>query len=445
MTPAPMSEPRPRPAWRRLLTGNVLWLSAASFLNDASSEMIFPLLPVFLIGTLGAGPAFLGIVEGVAETTASFVKLAGGWLSDRMGRRRTLVGWGYGLAAVTRPLMALAMAPWHVLGIRFADRVGKGVRTAPRDALLAESVDVGVRGRAFGVHRAADHAGAILGPVLASGLLLLWPGELRLVFLLAAVPAAAAVAAVVGRVREIHLEGGRDISPPPPSSGSALADGAATPRESTVPGTSPKGGGVAAGAAPLRNRSFLAYLAILVLFTLGNASDAFLLLRAEELGVALAFIPMLWALLHGSKMAWNVAGGALADRMGPVPVIATGWLVYAGTYAGFALAYRDWHAWVLFAVYGLFYGLTEPTEKVLVAALAPTAVRGRAFGAYHFAVGIAALPASVVFGVVWQARGATAAFFLGAGLALLAALALPWALRDSGRPRDTFSGGTLTP
>ena len=398
---------RDGPVWRRLLGGNVLWLSAASCLNDASSEMIFPLLPVFLVGTLGAGPAFLGLVEGVAETTAAFVKLGGGWLSDRVGRRRALVGWGYGVAAATRPLMAAALAPWHVLTIRFADRVGKGVRTAPRDALLAESVEPAIRGRAFGVHRAADHAGAILGPVLAAGILLLRPGELRLVFLLAALPAALAVLAVVARVRE--------IAPGEPTG----RTGEPAPR-------------VLTGSVPDRSTfrpPFLRYLGVLVLFTLGNASDAFLLLRAEALGVGLALVPILWSVLHVSKMVWNVVGGALADRVGPVPAIVAGWLVYAGTYAGFAVADSAWHAWALFGAYGLFYGLTEPTERSLVASLASSEGRARAFGAYHFAIGIAALPASVIFGVVWEVLGVDAAFYLGAGLALVSALLLPFALR----------------
>ena len=404
----------PRSVWRRLLAGNVLWLSAASFLNDASSEMIFPLLPVFLVGTLGAGPAFLGIVEGVAETTAAFVKLGGGWLSDRVKRRRALVGTGYGLAALTRPLMAAAMAPWHVLAIRFTDRVGKGVRTAPRDALLAESVESDTRGRAFGLHRAADHAGAILGPVLASAILLLWPGELRRVFLLAAIPAGLAVAAVVVKVREIRPTG-------------AVRPGA--PTNAPSPGSTPDQEGVALNV----QRGFVGYLVVLVVFTLGNASDAFLLLRAEQLGVGVALVPILWSALHVSKMAWNVVGGALADRVGPVPAIIAGWLVYAATYAGFALADTAWHAWALFAVYGLFYGLTEPTEKALVASLAPSAARARAFGAYHFAIGIAALPASVIFGVVWERIGVGAAFGLGAGLALVAAVALPVVLRSGVR------------
>lgn len=397
-----------RSLWRRLLAGNVLWLSVASFLNDVSSEMIFPLLPVFLVATLGAGPAFLGLVEGVAETTASFVKLAGGWLSDRIGRRRALVGWGYGVATVSRPLMAAAMAPWHVLGIRFADRVGKGIRTAPRDALLAESAARTARGRAFGLHRAADHAGAILGPLVASGLLLLWPGRLRLVFLLAVLPAGLATLVVLLRVREIRPPDPVDAFGPDPVPGAAADP---EPGKAAVP----------------RGR-FLGYLAVLVLFTLGNASDAFLLLRSRDLGVPLAAIPMLWGTLHVSKMVFNVAGGALSDRVGPRPAILGGWLIYAATYAGFALAGAAWHAWALFLAYGLFYGLTEPTERVLVARVAPPAVRARAYGAYHFAIGIAALPASVLFGVVWQRFGAPVAFLMGAALALTAAALLPLAV-----------------
>ena len=429
--------------WRRLLAGNVLWLSVASFLNDASSEMIFPLLPVFLVGTLGAGPAFLGIVEGVAETTAAFVKLAGGWLSDRVRRRRALVGSGYGLAALTRPLMAAALAPWHVLALRFTDRVGKGVRTAPRDALLAESVPADTRGRAFGLHRAADHAGAILGPVIAAGILLLWPGQLRLVFLLAAIPAALAVGAVVVKVREIKPSAAvpGSAAPKPEDTGEpGNATDTATSRssfphraESESPDSTANTAlpGSSAGPGDGVGKGFTGYLVVLVIFTLGNASDAFLLLRAEQLGVGLALVPILWSALHVSKMAWNVVGGALADRIGPTPAIITGWGVYAATYAGFGLADSPWHAWALFGLYGLFYGLTEPTEKALVASLAPSESRARAFGAYHFAIGIAALPASVIFGAVWETVGVEAAFGLGAALALVAAVALPLVLRAS--------------
>lgn len=425
--------------WRGLLGGNVLWLSVASFLNDASSEMIFPLLPLFLVGTLGAGPAFLGLVEGVAETTASFVKLGGGWLSDRLRRRRPLVGWGYALAATTRPLMAAAALPWHVLALRFTDRVGKGVRTAPRDALLAESVGERRRGRAFGLHRAADHAGAVLGPLLAAGILLLAPGRLRLVFLLALLPAAGAVLVVWTRVREV---------PPAAREGDAPGAGPARPDPTGVAAAPDPAPGPAtaspATSAPIDPR-FRGFLAVLILFTLGNASDAFLLLRAADLGVATAAVPLLWGALHVSKTGWNVVGGVVADRLGARPALVAGWLVYAVVYAGFAVAGEAWHAWALFLAYGLFYGLTEPGEKVLVAAMAGSAARARAFGAYHFAIGIAALPASVVFGVLWETTGAHAAFLLGAGLALAAAVLLPLATRPadgpSPAPRPARHGG----
>lgn len=391
------------------LRGNVLWLSLVSLLNDAASEMIYPLLPFFVVSTLGAGPALLGLIEGVADATSSLAKLGSGWLSDRIGKRKALVGWGYGVAAVARPLIALASAPGHVLAVRFGDRVGKGLRTAPRDAILAGSVAPERRGTAFGVHRAADHAGAVLGPLLASGLLLLLPsllpgldsdGVLRVVFALALIPGLAAVATVVIAVRDVG-------SAPAPSPGPVRA----------------------VAAAPDRfDPRFRAYLGVLVVFTLGNASDAFLLLRAQQLGVAMALVPILWGALHVSKSLWSVAGGVLADRLGPRRAIVAGWLVYAGVYAGFAVAGAEWHVWALFLAYGLFYGLTEAPEKALVARLAGESARGLAFGSYHFAIGVAALPASLLFGWIWQAFGAAAAFGFGAALALVSAVALPLAV-----------------
>lgn len=392
------------PARRRaLLGGNVLWLSVASFLNDAASEMIYPLLPFFLTATLGAGPAFLGLLEGVAESASSLLKLAGGWVADRTGRRRALVAWGYGIAAVARPLIGLAAAPAQVLAIRFADRLGKGLRTAPRDALLADSVPPERRGTAFGIHRASDHAGAVAGPLLASALLLLYPGQLRLVFLLALVPGLLTVLVLLLRVRD-------------------------TPRAAPPSGS---GGPARPGLRGL-GPAFPRYLAVVVLFTLGNSTDAFLLLRAQQLGVAPAAIPLLWAALHVSKTAWSVPGGMVADRFGARRSVVAGWAWYAAVYAGFALAAAEWHAWALFSAYGLFFGLTEAPEKALVARLAPAGMGGRAFGAYHFAVGVAALPASVLFGLAWEGLGARAAFLLGAGVALLAAALLPLALRGSG-------------
>jgi MFS family permease len=382
-----------------LLRGNVLWLSVVSLLNDAASEMIYPLLPLFLTGSLGVGAAFVGIVEGAAESLSSLLKLAGGWASDRLGRRHALVAWGYGIAALGRPLVAVATAGWQVLAVRMADRVGKGLRSAPRDALLAESVPEARRGEAFGVHRAADHAGAVVGPLLATGILLLYPGDLRRVFALALIPGLLTVAVAVWMVRD----------PRPAASATAVR---AAP-DVRLSGLGPR---------------FPRLLGVLALFALGNASDAFLLLRARELGVATALIPLLWGALHASKSLWSLVGGRLSDRVGARGAIAGGWVVYALVYAGFAAAWAPWHAWALFLVYGLFYGLTEAPEKVLVAAMAPAGLRGRAFGAYHFVVGVVALPASVLFGTLWEGFGAVAAFLAGAGLAGVAALLLPLAL-----------------
>ncbi|MBW3571642.1 MAG: MFS transporter [Gemmatimonadetes bacterium] len=387
------------------MRGNVLWLSAASFLNDAASEMIYPLLPLFLAGTLGAGAAFVGLVEGAAESASSLLKLASGWMADRSGRRKRLTVAGYGIAALGRPLIALAVAGWHVLAVRLLDRVGKGLRTAPRDALLAESVPEDRRGAAFGLHRAADHAGAVAGPLMASALLLALDGHLRTVFALAVIPGLLTVAVVAGKVRETAPAPRAAVAPAPP-----------LPRLRQLGPVLPR------------------YLGVLVLFTLGNASDAFLLLRAHQVGVPTAAIPLLWGALHVSKSAWSAWGGRWSDRVGARTAIVAGWLVYAAVYAGFALVDAQWQVWALFVVYGLFFGLTEGPEKALVAGLAPAGLRGSAFGAYHAAIGLAALPASVLFGAVWQAFGSPAAFAMGAAIALAAALLLPLALPPRAAP-----------
>lgn len=401
---ADLTEPEKRAPG--LMRGNVLWLSAASFLNDAASEMIYPLLPLFLAGTLGAGAAFVGIVEGAAESASSLLKLASGWIADRTGRRKRLTVIGYGIAAVGRPLVSIAAVGWHVLAVRLLDRVGKGLRTAPRDALLAESVPEDRRGAAFGLHRAADHAGAVAGPLIASALLLALDGDLRTVFALAIVPGLLTVAVVAWKVRETAPAARPGEAPAPP-----------LPRLGELGPTLPR------------------YLGVLVLFTLGNASDAFLLLRASQVGVPTPAIPLLWGVLHVSKSAWSVWGGRWSDRVGARIAIITGWMVYAAVYAGFAFVDAQWQVWALFVVYGLFFGLTEGPEKALVAGLAPPGLGGSAFGAYHAAIGLAALPASVVFGLVWQAFSSQAAFGMGAAIALAAALLLPLALpRDSRHP-----------
>jgi MFS family permease len=372
----------------------------------------------------------------VAESTAAFLKLGSGWLSDRVRRRKPLVFWGYAIASVARPLVGLVSASWQLLAVRFADRVGKGIRSAPRDALLAESVPADRRGLAFGVHRAADHAGAVLGPLLASGLLLLLPGKLRWVFLLALIPGLLSLLVILLKVREQRAAASGQVVAA--AAAGAAATGALRERrpERVARGQQPAD---APGGLVRRMRSAARgplgpFLLVLVLFTLGNATDAFLLLRAQDLGVPLALIPLLWGAHHVSKMGWNVAGGLIADRLGPQRAIVAGWLVYALTYAAFAFAGSAWHAWALFLLYGLFYGLTEAPEKALVARLAHAGRRGSAFGAYHFAIGIAALPASFIFGLIWSAQGARTALLFGASLALLAAVALPLLVRVPAEP-----------
>ncbi len=391
---------------RTKLPRTVKALSAVSLFTDASSEMIYPLLPAFLTATLGVSAAWVGIIEGTADAVASLLKLASGWWSDRMPRRKPLVVFGYGLASVLRPLVAFASAGWQVLAIRVGDRVGKGIRGAPRDAMIADAVPANERGRAFGVQRAADHAGAFIGPLIAF-VLLQWVGvSVRTVFLLAAVPAAVAMVVVVFVLKE---DGGRTSA----VGGGRLAVGAATAANGQPPTSN----------APL-GAPFWRYLAVLVLFTLGNSTDAFLLLRASQLGVSAATIPLLWAALHVVKSATSIPAGAWSDRVGRRTMIAAGWLWYALVYLGFALASSMWHAWALFIAYGLFFGLTEAVERALVADLVPASRRGTAFGWYNGVIGAAVLPASVVFGLLWDWRGSAFAFTVGAASAALASVAL---------------------
>ena len=391
---------------RARLGRNVIALAAVSFFTDVSSEMIYPLLPLFLSGVLGASASAIGAIEGAAESTAALLKLASGWWSDRVRRRKPLVLLGYALATVVRPLVAIAHAASHVLAIRLVDRIGKGIRTAPRDALIADSVDPSIRGRAFGFHRAADHAGAVVGPLVAFAALT-WGGmTMRTVFWLAAIPGALAMVVLIVAVRDTSRGGPPDehVMRHAPDQRHLVA---ATPIEPPPP-----------------DPRFRRYLGVLLLFTLGNSTDAFLLLRAADLGVPVALAPVLWAFLHLVKSLASTPGGALSDRLGRRPMIVAGWLVYAATYLGFAVATESWHAWALFALYGLYFGMVEGTEKALVADLVPAARRGAAFGWYNLVIGLAALPASILFGLLWDQRGAGVAFTAGAALALLAALGL---------------------
>jgi MFS family permease len=369
-------------------------LGWASLLNDVASEMLNPLLPTFLITVLGGNKAWLGVIDGLAETASSLLKLWSGARSDTAAARKPFVVAGYGLAAITRPLIGLAGYPWQMLSLRVLDRVGKGIRTAPRDALIAEAAEEGSRGRAFGYHRAMDHLGAAIGPLLAFGFLWLWPGQLRLLFLLAIVPAIPILLIILLGIRE-------ERRPPQKS-----VKGAAT-----------------FSLQPFDSR-FRLYLVALAIFTLGNSSDSFLLVRASEIGVETIWLPVLWCVFHVVKSALSYAAGPWIDRIGSRPLIWSGWMIYAATYLAFAFAAEPWHAWLLFVAYAVFYALTEPSEKALVADLVGPEHRGLAYGWFNLTIGIGALPASMGFGLVYQYLGPLAAFGLGAGLAGLAAIVL---------------------
>jgi MFS family permease len=292
-----------------------------------------------------------------------------------------------------RPLVAIAQSATQVLVIRVSDRVGKGIRNAPRDALIAESVDPSIRGRAFGFHRAADNAGGVVGPLIAFAVLTWQLVSLRTVFWLAAIPGLLSLLVAIVFVREI-------------------------PRAAAAPKS-----GAPDLTVPLGAR-FWSVLGAILLFTLGNSTDAFLLLRANQLGVPVALAPILWAVLHAVKTISGVPGGTLSDKVGRRPTLIAGWLLYSAVYFGFARAYAAWQAWALFAVYGIFFGLTEGSERALIADLVGIERRGTAFGWYNLAIGLGALPASLLFGYVWDRAGAATAFAMGAGIAVAAAVVM---------------------
>lgn len=392
--------PLPRGVW---LLG---WVSLAT---DAASEAIYALLPFFLTTLLGAGALSIGIVEGAADAINSVLKLASGRWSDRAARRRPLVLAGYALSSAVRPLMSLATSATHVFAVRFVDRVGKGIRGAPRDAWLATLATPATRGRVFGFHRGMDHAGAIVGPVLATIFLSAFPGEYRTLFALSLVPGVIAVL-LVFFVREADDPAMR--SPP------AAVTSTVTATATTAP---------PAAALPPRLRQFLI---VLTVFTLGNSTDAYLLLRLTDAAGGPQTVPLMWAALHVVKASASFVGGAWSDRAGRRRVIALGWCVYAAVYIGFALSRTLPALLTWFLIYGVYFGLTEGTEKALVADLTPPSSRGTAFGVLTAVQGIGALAASLLFGVVWTAVGPSAAFATGAALALVATGALLVTLRE---------------
>jgi len=420
-------------AWRSL-KGNVMAMGLVSLFTDFSSEMMNPLLPIFIAGLVGGKMAafYVGLMEGVAETTAAILKIFSGRISDRLGKRKSLVLWGYGLSSFARPLMALAMAGWQVVGLKFFDRVGKGIRTAPRDALIGDSVSKENRGLAFSFHRSMDNLGAVLGPIVAILFIILvnylspqiWGHEVNLwyhpatksmepptvevmstmrwLFALAIIPGLAAMVALAWKVKEI------------------------------VPAA--KAGDPKGSARGLPGR-FYGFVGIVTLFALGNSSDMFILLLGNQyFGLGLLQIMLLWIALHVSKIVFGIPGGMMSDRVGRKPMIVLGWGIYALVYLGLAFAKTDqlWEFWGLVMLYGAYYGCTEGVEKALVADFVPSERRGTAFGIYHGAIGIAALPASLIFGLFWTwaadkygaDAGRTIAFSIGATLAGLSMILL---------------------
>ncbi len=390
--------------WQRYrgLPPTVFALSVVSFLNDVSSDIIYPLLPAFLALTLGATPFAIGLIEGFAESVASILKLFSGYLSDKFGNRKLPVFLGYSLAALMRPMLAFVTSWPQVLVVRMTDRVGKGIRGAPRDALLAASVPRENRGLAFGFNRAADHLGAVVGPVIAFVLLTFIAAdsdnptarEFQRVFLFASIPVAIGLFVIVFFVRE-EKRVANEIDAMPIKFSIKEFDG-----------------------------NFKRFLGVIALFTLSNSTDAFLLLRAEQAGIAPAMLPILWMVLHFSKVFSSLIGGDLSDRIGRKTMILTGWLIYAVVYAGFAFVDSAWQAWALFIIYGLYFGLTEGVEKALVADLVDDDKRGTAFGFYNLAYGITVLPASLLFGLLWTEFGAPTAFLASAAISLIAAVLL---------------------
>jgi MFS family permease len=388
----------------RQLPRNVFAISLVSLLNDASSEIIYPLLPVFLSLSLGASPGIVGLIEGAAESISSLLKLFAGHLSDRRGKRKGFVVFGYVLSGFTRPLLAFAGSWTQVLALRLSDRVGKGIRSSPRDAMIADTVRVEERGIAFGFHRALDHTGAVIGPMIGYFVLFYFAADERAltapdftkIFLVASIPAVAAVLVAATFVRETYQ----------------------------------RSASIESGSEPLRfslrgfDSNFKRFLLILALFTLSNSSDFFLILRAQTTGVTPSHTLLLWAAFHIVKVLSSIFGGDLSDRLGRRRLIISGWILYAAVYAGFAFVSSEVSVWILFMIYGIYFGLSEGAEKALVADLVRPGQRGTAYGLYNLAFGITVLPASLLMGALWDWRGPQTAFLVSAVLGASAALLL---------------------
>ena len=369
------------------------WVSLAT---DSATEAIYPLLPFFLTQVLGAGAVSLGVIEGAAEAVNSVLKILSGRAADRAAHKRPLVLFGYSVSSLARPFIAITTSWTQVFGVRVLDRVGKGVRGAPRDALLAGTATPTTRGKIFGFHRAMDDLGAVAGPVLATIFLWCYPGRYRTLFALTIIPGLITIVLIL-LIREDGAQVQSARAPGPPLHPAPLHP------------------------APLyRAPGFVPFIVVLSIFTLGNSTDAFLLLKLTDAAGSAKLIPLMWAALNLVKAIVSVVGGAWSDRIGRRHVIALGWLVYAVVYAGFAVSSSTVALLAWFLVYGFYFGFAEGTEKALVADLAPAEARGVAFGIYTAVQGLGALAASILFGVLWTAFGASVAFGTGAALALVA-------------------------
>jgi MFS family permease len=395
-------QPAPRTGLRGL-PRNVWAVSLTSFFMDVSSEMVLNVLPLFLSNVLGVRISLIGLIEGIAEATASLLKVFSGWLSDRLGARKWLAVAGYGISALAKPFFLLADSWLAVLAARWADRVGKGVRTAPRDALVADSIRPEQRGLAFGFHRASDTAGAMIGLIIALGVvwavqssaLGLEQSTFRTLVLISLAPALLAVLSLALGARDVPVTGVRK-----------------------APVIRPKGLG----------RQFAVFMLIVGIFDLGNSSDAFLVLRAQERGLNVMGVLGMLITFNLVYTLLSTPAGSLSDRVGRRKIIVGGWLIYSLIYLGFAVAESGWQIWALYAVYGMYYALAYGTSKALVADIVPAQMRGTAYGTYNAVLGILDLPASLIAGILWRGVGAwqgggpAAPFFFGAALSLIAAI-----------------------
>jgi len=374
------------------LPWNVKVLGVASLFNDIATEMAYPALKDFL-NTLAPGQKWLlGLLEGLADTVAALLKLFAGSWSDRLGSRKGFVLFGYAVAAIARPFIGAATTVWQVVAARTIDRIGKGLRAAPRDALIVDSIGPTQRGRAFGFHRAMDHIGAAIGPLLCAGFLWMFPGHLRELFFLTAIPGLFIIVLIQFGLR--------------------------SPARQTALGRSVK-----LSLTPFDAR-FKRYLIALFFFALANSSDILLLQRGTDLGLTTVDVALLWCAFHIVKAIGNYVCGGLVDRRGPYGLLLGGWVLYAVIYGGFALADAAWQVWLLFGVYAIFYSLAEPAEKTLAAELAAPEQKGLAFGWFNFTLGIGALPANLLTGWLYQTQGPLVAFGAAAALALAAAALL---------------------